>query len=114
MGLLSTQSILKSFHYYPLVGPLGEFERNGLPPKNSGISGSLDSVMTATTTADNTFDNAPQVGSWVASFDKLLKDPAGVQCFQVCVCVCCVHMYVHYCIVCDVVCICLHAYIAFM
>jgi hypothetical protein len=84
-GTESTPSLQLTVEDMPtngIHGPLGEFERNGLPPKNSGISGSLDSVMTATTTADNTFDNAPQVGSWVASFDKLLKDPAGVQCFQ--------------------------------
>ena len=72
---------------YVLHCSTDDFVRNGLPPKNSKISGSLDSVMTSTTTADNTFDNAPQVGSWVASFDKLLQDPAGVQCFQVSQCV---------------------------
>lgn len=43
----------------------------------------MDSVMTTTTTQGETYDSAPQVGSWITSFDKLLQDPLGLHCFQV-------------------------------
>ena len=39
--------------------------------------------MTTTTTQAETYDSAPQVGSWITSFDKLLQDPLGLHCFQV-------------------------------
>ena len=62
----------------------------GLPQKNGPLSSSIGSVATLTTVADEECDepeNLGRVGGWVASFDKLLADPLGVQCLLVSVCV---------------------------
>lgn len=75
-----------STHMYqpsPLAFSVGPMDRMSLPPKNSHLSSSIDSVMTTTTTQAENYDSAPQVGSWITSFDKLLQDPLGLHCFQV-------------------------------
>ena len=51
----------------------------GLMGKNGPLSSSIGSI--ATTIVDNAEDNLEEcgrVGSWVASFDKLLADALGV------------------------------------
>ena len=75
------------------------YHRGGLPQKNGPISSSIGSVATLTTVADEDCDepeNLGRVGSWVASFDKLLADPLGVQCLLVSVCTCVCIPMCHY------------------
>ncbi len=57
-----------------------------MPQKNTALTSSFGSVATLTTIADeevNDPDECGRVGGWVASFDKLLEDPMGVQCLLV-------------------------------
>ena len=60
----------------------------GLPAKNSLLTSSHGSVMTVTTVAEEGEggkgeEEVGRVGGWIASFDKLLRDPLGVMCLQV-------------------------------
>ena len=60
--------------------------RASLPAKNTALTSSIGSVATLTTVADedvNDPEECGRVGGWVASFDKLIADPMGVQCLLV-------------------------------
>lgn len=59
----------------------------GLPTKSNALSSSHGSMMTITTLAGEEElkeEEVGRVGGWIASFDKLLEDPLGVLCLQVC------------------------------
>jgi len=65
----------------------------GLPLKHTPLTASTGSVTTLTTVADEEradgeVEELGRVAGWVASFDKLLADPLGVQCLLVSVRLC--------------------------
>ena len=71
---------------------MSPYHHFGLPPKNSVLSASMDSIITVTTLAgednedmDGGMDSVAlgRVAGWCASFDKLLDDSLGVQCLLV-------------------------------
>lgn len=74
------------------IANLSPYHHYGLPPKNSGHTASMDSIITVTTLAGEEDGeeadgehpmNFGRVAGWCASFDKLLEDPLGVQCLLV-------------------------------
>lgn len=77
--------------------PLSPYHHFGLPSKNSGLSSSVDSIITVTTLAGEGDDDdvdasvnevvVGRVAGWCANFNRLLEDPLGVECLQVRVCV---------------------------
>lgn len=57
-----------------------------LTAKNGAQSSSLGSIVSATSLSEEEEmeEDVGRVGGWIASFDKLLEDPLGVACLQVC------------------------------
>ena len=78
-------------HFSPPVAgfQMSPYHHYGLPPKNSGHTASMDSIITVTTLAgeddavDSNGASVGRVAGWCASFDKLLADPLGVECLLV-------------------------------
>ena len=63
---------------------MSPYHHLGLPGKNSGLSSSVDSIVTITTLAEDDVDLVVgRVAGWCGSFDRLLSDPLGLQCFLV-------------------------------
>ncbi|KAL5471520.1 hypothetical protein EMCRGX_G029643 [Ephydatia muelleri] len=52
----------------------------GLPAKNGPLTSSIGSVATLHAVLKDEPDEAGRVGGWLASFDKLIQDPLGLQC----------------------------------
>ena len=57
---------------------MSPYHHFGLSSKHSGLSASADSIVTIATLAE-----VGRVAGWCGSFDKLLSDPLGLQCFLV-------------------------------
>ena len=55
----------------------------GLPAKNGPLTSSIGSVATLHAVLKDEPDEAGRVGGWLASFDKLIQDPLGLQCLLV-------------------------------
>ena len=74
---------------------MSPYHHFGLPSKNSGLSTSVDSIVTITTLAEDDIDVVVgRVAGWCGSFDRLLSDPLGLQCFLVS-CSVLTHFHVH-------------------
>ena len=67
------------------LSSLVESVRSGLPAKNGLLTSSQGSVTTVADDESQEPQELGRVGGWIASFDKLLEDPLGVTCLQVCV-----------------------------
>lgn len=77
-------SLSLSEHFYNQQTPY-----RGLPLKHTPLTSSIGSLITVADEdgAEEEVEELGRVAGWVASFDRLLADPLGVQCLLVSVCV---------------------------
>lgn len=106
-------SLSLSEHFYNQQTPY-----RGLPLKHTPLTSSIGSLITVADEdgAEEEVEELGRVAGWVASFDRLLADPLGVQCLLVsvcvgeCVCTCMVCFGVYKCVYiqkCMMLCLCL-------
>lgn len=105
-------SLSLSEHFYNQQTPY-----RGLPLKHTPLTSSIGSLITVADEdgAEEEVEDLGRVAGWVASFDRLLADPLGVQCLLVSVCVgecartcmdMCVCFGVYKCVCIQILCLC--------